>query len=55
MKHALEKHRAFPLIAWATFIAFAVFVFYLTIELQTKAEELSAHTVQNVEALESAP
>ena len=55
MKHSLETHRAFPAIAWATFIGFAVFVFYLTIELQTTTENLSAQTVANVETLETTP
>ena len=51
MKHSLESHKAFPAVAWVTFIGFAIFVFYLTIELQATAENLSLQTVANVEAL----
>jgi len=53
MKHALETHRAFPIIAWVTLIGFAAFVFYLTIELQSSTTQLSNRTTQNVEALEA--
>jgi len=51
MKHSLESHKAFPAVAWVTFIGFAIFVFYLTIELQATTENLSMQTVANVEAL----
>ncbi len=55
MKHAIETHRAFPVVAWGILIAFAVFTFYLTTELQSSSEQLSGRTMQNVEALNSTP
>jgi len=55
MKHSLENHKAFPTIAWVTFIGFVVFVFYLTIELQSTSTNLSERTTQNIEALENTP
>ena len=51
MKHSLESHKAFPAVAWVTFIGFAIFVFYLTIELQATTENLLMQTFANVEAL----
>jgi hypothetical protein len=55
MKHAIETHRAFPIIAWGTFLAFAAFTFYLTVELQTSSTQLSDRTSQNLEAIKKAP
>lgn len=55
MKHAIETHKAFPLIAWGTFLAFVTFTFYLTTELQSSSAQLSDRTLQNVEALKNTP
>lgn len=55
MKHAIETHRAFPIFAWLAFIGFAVFTFYLTIELQSTSSNLATRTAENVAALENTP
>lgn len=41
-RHTLERHRYFPIIAWALVIGFAYFVFTLTIELRATAHDLAA-------------
>jgi hypothetical protein len=43
-KHALEKHQAFPYIAWALCIGFAYFVYTLTLDLKEVTAELGAQT-----------
>ncbi len=53
MKHSLEKHKAFPFIAWIIFIGFAVFVFYITISLQSTSETFAEHTQENLNAIEN--
>ncbi len=55
MKNTLEKHKIFPIIAWLLFIGFAAFVFFLTVQLQATAEELSLKTSTNIEALQTTP
>ncbi len=55
MKHALETHKVFPIIAWGTFIAFVAFTFYLTTELKSSSTHLSDRTQQNLDALEETP
>jgi len=54
MKHALETHKAFPIVAWCTLIAFALLTYYLTTKLQSSSIPLSDRTLQNVEALDNA-
>jgi hypothetical protein len=54
MEHSIENHKAFPAVAWFIFIAFALFTFYLTTELQSSSAQLSSRTMQNVEALQNA-
>jgi hypothetical protein len=45
-KFVLEKYRAFPYIAWALVISFALFVFALVQELQTVTTDLGLMTAQ---------
>lgn len=52
MKHTLEGSRAFPYIAWTTLIVFAVFTYYLAMELRETAAYLGDKMDNNVQALE---
>ena len=49
-ERTLEKYKAFPYIAWAVFIGFAIFVYTLVLELQETAESLasSSATYQDI-------
>ena len=54
MQSTLERHKAFPLIAWATFVLFAGFTLYLAFELQETAAYLDGQMDLRLEALENA-
>lgn len=47
-KFQLESYRAFPYIAWTTFILFALFVYNITLDLQAAIADLQS-TTQNLE------
>ncbi len=53
MQSTLERHKAFPYIAWATFVLFAAFTFYLALQLQETAAYLEIKMDNNVNAIES--
>ena len=52
MQSTLERHKAFPIIAWTTFLLFAAFTFYLALELQETAAYLGGKMDDNVTAIE---
>lgn len=54
MKSTLERHKAFPLIAWAIFVLFAGFTLYLAFELHETAAYLDQQMDVRVNALENA-
>ena len=37
----IEGHKSFPMIAWTTVICFAVFTYYLTVNLQNDLDHLN--------------
>ncbi len=47
----LEGSRMFPVVAWATFIAFAALTVYLALELHETAAFLEQKTYENVTAV----
>jgi len=49
---SIESHKAFPYIAWTTFLLFAAFTWYLALELQETAAYLDVKVGDNVSALE---
>jgi hypothetical protein len=51
MNSTLERHKAFPFIAWATFLCFAGFTLYLALELKETAAYLDQKMDNNVEYL----
>lgn len=48
----IESHKAFPYIAWTTFLLFAAFTWYLALELQETAAYLDIKVENNLNALE---
>jgi len=53
MQGTLEKHKAFPLVAWGVFILFAGFTLYLAFELQETAAYLDGKMDEKVDLIES--
>ncbi len=45
-KHSLEQYRLFPYIAWTIVIAFALFVYTLTLTLQEAKTELASNVAR---------
>lgn len=45
-KHALERHRFFPYIAWATVVLFALFVYSIVQDLNATTSALKASTTK---------
>lgn len=48
-ERSLEKYKIFPIIAWTTFIGFAIFVYGITLQLREVSENLeqtSSHLQQ---------
>jgi uncharacterized membrane protein len=45
-KRSLEGYKIFPFIAWGLTLAFAVFVYNITTELQGVAEQLQSQATQ---------
>ena len=43
MKHTLEEHKIFPIVAWVAVIGFAVFTYTLANNLRETSGELSLH------------
>ena len=54
MKQPLEKHRFFPLIAWALVIGFAVFVTYIAFALKENLQVLADNTTRTQGAVNDA-
>ncbi len=54
-KHALEKHRFFPYIAWTLVIGFAFFVYTIVIDLKETSLELSETTARLEMQAKTAP
>lgn len=51
---ALERHKAFPYIAWGTMLLFTMFTYYLVLQLQEAVAGLEERTQQNVTAVREA-
>jgi len=52
---ALEAYKIFPYVAWALTFGFALFVYNITMELKTVAENLQAQTEFLQEQIKTAP
>ncbi len=52
---ALEAYKVFPYVAWALTLAFAYFVYNITMELKTVTEDLQVQTQFLVEKINAQP
>ena len=53
MQHTLERHKAFPVIAWATVILFAALTYYLAYRLNTETNVFASQRTNTEAALQS--
>lgn len=51
MKHALESHRAFPIVAWTLILLFAALSYYLATTFKSEATALEEARAYNEAAL----
>lgn len=54
-KHSLERHKFFPIIAWAVVFGFSLFVYTIVQDLQRTSHELSETTTRLEAQLKVAP